>query len=194
MDCRRSSGQLILRMKLMITLGLLLCSSFMHGQKYYSKTGKVQFLSKAPLENIEASNENGYVVYDATGGQIEWSVLIKGFKFQKALMQQHFNENYMESDKYPKAIFKGKVDNPSSLNLSKDGEYNVSVKGELTIHGLTKPLSTRGVIRVKGGQVSASSSFDIAIADYNIEVPKVVRENIAKVVRVTVHSELALLQ
>ncbi len=100
----------------------------------------------------------------------------------------------MESDKYPKAFFKGKVDNPASLNLSKDGEYNVSVSGELTIHGVTKPLSTRGVIRVKGGQVSASSAFDVAIADYNIEVPKVVRDNIAKIVRVTVHTGLAPLQ
>jgi polyisoprenoid-binding protein YceI len=154
----------------------------------------VQFLSKAPLENIEASNENAYVVFDAGAGKLEWSVLIKGFQFQKALMQQHFNENYMESDKYPKAFFKGKVDNLSSLNLSKDGEYNVSVNGEMTIHGVTKPFSTRGVIRVKGSQISASSSFDITVADYQIEVPKVVRDNIAKIVRVTVQTGLAPLQ
>ena len=177
--------------KLFFFIGILILPiSTISGQKYFTKTGSVIFLSKAPLENIEASNNSSYVVYDAASGKIEWSVLIKGFKFEKSLMQEHFNENYMESDKYPKAIFKGDVTNYEAANLAKDDTYPVSVNGQMTIHGITKPFSTRATIVVKSGNVHAESAFDIVIADFNIEVPKVVRDNIAKTVSVKVKADL----
>jgi len=160
-----------------------------YGQKYFSKTGYVHFLSEAPIETIEATNNNSYVVFDATSGQMEWSVLIKGFKFEKALMQDHFNENYMESHKYPKAVFKGKAD-CGQINFSKDGQYSMDVSGNMTIHGVTKPLNSPAKLIIKDGLLSVSGTFDIAIADYGIEVPKVVRENIAKNVKVTVKAGL----
>lgn len=159
-------------------------------QKYFSKTARIHFLSEAPLEKIEASNHNAMVVLDASTGQMEWSVLIKGFQFQKALMQEHFNENYMESHKYPKGLFKGTLLNRNDVNLTKDGKYAVNVRGELTLHGVTQPLITSGWITVQAGKVTASSSFDIAVADYQIEIPKLVRDNIAKVVRVSVSADL----
>lgn len=165
-----------------------------HGQKYFSKTATIYFSSQAPLEKIEASNQNAMVVLDAGTAQMEWSVLIKGFLFQKALMQEHFNENYMESYKFPKGVFKGTILNLNDVDLTKDGKYKVNVSGDLTLHGVTKPLITSGMITVIGGKITASSSFDITVADYQIEIPKLVRDNIAKVVHVTVSADLMLMK
>jgi polyisoprenoid-binding protein YceI len=128
-------------------------------------------------------------VLDGATGNIEWAVLIQGFKFEKALMQEHFNENYMESGTYPKAKFKGKIDNISSVDFKKDGVYNVDVSGQMEIHGVTKPVSAKGVISVKGGNISAKSKFSVAVADYGIVIPKVVAENIAKNVEINVQAD-----
>ena len=163
------------------------------GQKYFSKVGQTHFLSEAPLEKIEADNNNSLVVLDAATGQLEWSVLIKGFQFVKALMQDHFNENYMESYKFPKGLFKGTITNIMEINLSKDGSYVTNVKGDLTLHGVTKPIMTAGQITVKNGKITAASTFDIIIADYNIDIPKVVRDNLAKTVKVTVRADLQVM-
>jgi flagellar basal body P-ring protein FlgI len=163
------------------------------GQKYFSKAGNIHFVSESPLEKIEATNSSALVVLDASTGQMEWSVLIKGFQFAKDLMQEHFNENYMESHKYPKGLFKGAITNMHEVNLKKDGTYPVQVKGDLTLHGVTKVLITSGKIFVKGGKISASSTFDIVVADYNIVVPKVVKENIARSVKTEVNAELQLM-
>lgn len=160
------------------------------GQKFFTKTGYVHFLSVAPLEKIEAKNSNGYVVMDTETGQLEWSVLIQGFKFDKALMQDHFNENYMESTRFPKAVFKGSLLNHDKINFTKDGSHDVQVSGDLTIHGVTKPIRALGRLAIKNGVINASSSFDLTIADFNISVPKVVRDNIAKTVLVTVNGDL----
>ncbi len=161
-----------------------------HGQVYYSKTGVVRFVSDAPLEKIEAHNNNSYVVFDTSTGNIEWSVLIKGFQFEKALMQDHFNENYMESQKYPKGLFKGTVENMSSINLEKDGVYTFSVNGALTMHGVTKPLNPKGQVTVKEGKITATSEFNILVEDYDIDIPKVVKDNIAKNVKVNTSADL----
>lgn len=159
-------------------------------QQYYSKTARVVFVSQAPLEKIEASNSNAFLVFDAATGNIELSVLIKGFQFSKALMQDHFNENYMESHKYPKGIFKGRIQNGKDYNLQKDGDYTVSVSGTLTLHGVSKPMTTNGQITVKGGQIAVRSVFDLTVADYHIDIPKVVRDNIARTVNVRVNADL----
>ena len=174
---------------LIVIVVLLLSAQLAIGQKYFSKTGKISFYSDTPMEKIEATNSTASTVLDATSGNFEWAVLIQGFKFEKALMQEHFNENYMESTTYPKAKFKGKIDNISSVNLAKDGAYNVNVSGQMEIHGVTKPVSTTGVITVKGGNISANSKFSIAVADYGIVIPKVVAENIAKNVEIHVQAD-----
>jgi hypothetical protein len=164
--------------------------TFSFGQKYYSKTGHVHFLSEAPIETIQSDNQNAFVVLDGATGNFEFSVLIKGFKFVKALMQQHFNENYMESDQFPKSTYKGSVTNWPSVHLDKDGVYNVNTKGDLTIHGITKPFSSPAKLTVKGEVVSVYATLDIVIADFGIEVPKVVRDNISKTVKVTFNADL----
>jgi hypothetical protein len=161
-------------------LALVIIGHAAIGQKYFSKTGKITFYSKAPLETIEAHNSSATTVIDLSTGNLEWAVLIKGFTFEKALMQEHFNENYMESSIYPKAKFKGKIDNYTSLNLTKEGAYAVSVSGQLEIHGVSQPVTTQGTITVKGGQITAKSNFSIALADYGIEIPKLVEDNISK--------------
>lgn len=155
-------------------------------QKYFTRDGKISFHSDAPLEKIEAHNSKVSSVLDMSSGDIEFAVLIKSFRFEKALMEEHFNENYLESSKYPKATFKGKVANIGTVDISATGEHTVTVKGEMTIHGVTKPLETTGKLKTGDGSVRASSVFEITVADYNIEIPKVVRENIARVVQVHV--------
>lgn len=163
-------------------------------QQYFSKTGSITFVSEAPLEKIEGTNQNAYVVFDAATGKMEWSVLIKGFEFDKALMQEHFNENYMESTKYPKALFKGTVDNLAALDLTKDGTSTAMVSGTLTVHGISRPFSTKGIVVKKNNAMSVSSDFELLLADYNIDIPKVVRENISKTVQVKVSADLQILK
>lgn len=162
-------------------------------QKYFSKTGKISFYSDAAMEKIEAHNSSASTVLDASTGSIEWAVLIQGFAFDKALMQDHFNENYMESAKYPKAKFKGKIDNMALVNFTKDGTYPVTVSGTLEIHGVTKPITAQGTIMVKNKAISAQSRFSIQVADYNIEIPKLVADKIAKKVDITVMTDYQMM-
>ena len=175
----------------MLILGLL---PVLNGQKYYSKVARISFSSDASLEKIEATNSNGLIVLDAATSRLECSVLIKGFQFSKALMQEHFNENYMESHLYPKGIFKGSITNIKDIAFTKDGAYTASIKGELTLHGVTKPILTSGKVNVKAGKISVVGSFDVLVADYNIKVPKVVQDNIAEKVRVTLNADLLLME
>ncbi len=176
-------------MKNVIVIVLLLSTQWAVGQKYFSKAAKISFHSDAPMEKIVATNSTASTVLDMSTGNMEWAVLIQGFKFEKDLMQEHFNENYMESTKYPKAKFKGKIDNLSTVNCKQDGDYTVNVSGDMEIHGITKPVTATGVISVKGGNISAKSKLSIAVADYGIEIPKVVAENIAKKVDIHVQAD-----
>ena len=120
---------------------------------------------------------------------MEFAVLIKGFEFKKALMQEHFNENYLESDKFPKATFKGKIVNNSDVNYKKDGTYKVKTKGQLTIHGVTKEVEADGTIEVKGGKIVGTSTFNVNPEDYKISIPNLVRDKIAKQIKVTVKAD-----
>jgi len=164
----------------------LFAVSALNAQRYFTREGKVSFFSDAKIEQIEAINKTATSVYDAETGKMEFAVLIKAFQFEKALMQEHFNENYMESDKFPKASFKGNVVDFKAVNLTKDGVYPVKVKGQLTIHGVTKDVEAEGKFTVKGGAITAASTFNVAVADYGIVIPSLVRENIAKTVKIDV--------
>src|SRR5262245_55593100 len=125
-----------------------------HAQdRLLTRNGSISFYSKAPLENIEAITQTALSVLDKKTGQVEFGVLIKSFTFEKALMQEHFNENYLESDKFPKSIFKGQIDDISKVNFDKDGTYSVFVTGELTIHGQSRTLKTPVTITILKGDV-----------------------------------------
>ena len=165
---------------------LVLGFTAVNAQKIFTKEGNISFYSDAPMEKIEASNTGATSVVDLESGRMEFAVLIKGFQFEKALMQEHFNENYMESSKFPKSTFKGEITNLAAINFNEDGTYAANIKGDLTIHGVTKTVETTGQFVVKGGQISGNSTFTVLVADYGIEIPAVVKDNIAKEVKIMV--------
>jgi len=173
---------------------LLLTNGLFAQDKFYTKKGNITFYSKAPMENIEALNKSVICVLDSKTGAIQFAVMIKGFEFEKALMQEHFNENYLESHKYPKAEFKGQVTNYASIDFSKEGTYPVTVKGKLAIHGETRDVETRGTIVVKSDKIAATADFEIELADYKVEIPKLVKDNISKTVKIVVDCTLDVLK
>jgi hypothetical protein len=148
--------------------------------KLFTKTGTISFKSKTAMENIEAVNNKVLSVWDITNGNIEFSLLVKGFEFDRALMQEHFNENYLESDKYPKAIFKGVVENSKNILLTTNNNYSVKVTGALTMHGVTKQITLPVSIKVKNGEVNATAAFSIVPQDYDIKIPGLVADKINK--------------
>ncbi len=165
---------------------LLIAGYSANAQKYMTKNGFIGFYSHTPMEDIKADNNQVAGVLDTGTGEMVFQVLIKSFHFEKALMEEHFNENYMESEKYPKSTFKGKITNLSSVNFSKNGTYDVTVEGDLTLHNVTNKVNARGTIEVITGGINANSKFNIAPEDYKIEIPSVVREKISKNLEVTV--------
>ncbi len=156
--------------------------------KYYDKNCDVSFYSHTPIEDIEAKNTSAVSVLDVESGALEFAVLIKAFEFQKSLMQEHFNENYMESEKFPKATFKGQVTNISSVKMTTDGNYPIEITGTLIMHGVSKEISTTGTIKVSGGNIGGRSEFLVKPEDFNIAIPSVVKEKIEKELKVTVEA------
>ena len=158
----------------------------MSAQKYFTKTGHISFYSDTPLEKIEGHNKSSNCVLDVATGKLEVATLVKGFQFEKALMQEHFNENYMESDKFPKAVFKGQIDNYSKLDITKNGKVTVKVSGDLTMHGVTKKVTTDAMVSINNGKIIADASFNVLLADFNIKIPALVKDQIAKSLKIKV--------
>lgn len=148
----------------------------------------IGFYSKAPLEDIEASNKGGIVVMNTATNDIQVRITIQNFKFKNALMEEHFNENYLESQKFPNAVFKGKIN--EKIDLTSDGEHKVTVTGKMEIHGVTKEETYQGTLSKKGNEITVDCKFKVKVADYNIQVPSLYVKNIAEVVDVDVHSIL----
>ena len=167
-------------------LALSMTFATVNAQKLFTRAGNISFYSDAPLEKIEAHNNTATCVLDTESGRMQFAVLIKAFQFEKALMQEHFNENYMESGEFPKSTFKGQIQNLEEVDFANDGEYKVAISGELTIHGVTQEVEVDGLITVKEGAVSATTNFTVLVADYGIKIPNLVKDNIAKEVRVDV--------
>jgi len=178
-------------MKKIVLAVIMLCGvSAAYAQKYMTRTGKITFYSATPLENIEAINNEVACVMNGENGEFIFQVPVKSFKFERSLMEEHFNENYMESTKYPKADYKGKITDLSKVNFSKDGVYNVNTKGKMKMHGVSKDVELPGSITVKGDKITVYCLFKIVPQDYGIEIPGVVRDKIAKEIEVTVNSIL----
>jgi hypothetical protein len=168
---------------LIFLLNILLA---LNAQKYMTKNGYIGFFSHTSLEDIKGDNNQVAAIIDISTGEMVFQALIKSFHFDRALMEEHFNENYMESDKFPKSSFKGKITNLSSVDFSKNGTYSVIVEGDLTIHNVTNKISTKGTIEVITGGINANSKFNIVPEDYKIVIPGVVRDKIDKNLEVTV--------
>lgn len=161
-----------------------------YSQKYITKNGHIKFYSETPIETIEAHNRQVNSALDASSGDFVFKVLMRSFEFEKALMQEHFNENYVESDEYPNSTFKGKVTNLAEIDFSTPGEYNADVVGVLTIHGVDQSIKEVGRLTVTEGSVRGQCTFIVKPADYKIKIPNTVINNIAEEIEVTVDVSL----
>ncbi|MEO0471941.1 MAG: YceI family protein, partial [Bacteroidota bacterium] len=148
-----------MKKSIILTLSFLCIAFALQAQKYMTRTGHIKFESETPLEKIEADNNQVSSILNTENGEMVFAVLMKSFQFEKALMQEHFNEKYVESEKFPKSTFKGKIKDIAGVDFTKDGVYEVQVEGELSLHGITKSVNTPGSIEVKDGKISALASF-----------------------------------
>lgn len=178
---------MILFRTLLIIVLLANCFAIHAQTKYYTRDGKVKFFSTTPMEDIEAVSKDASSVFDVKTGKVEFGVPMKSFTFEKALMQEHFNEDYVESDKFPKAKFKGVFEFEDDFDPAKAGEYPVTAKGNFTLHGVTHEIEEKGKITVTAdGKITAECRFEVKPEDYDIKIPSTVKDKIAKVVEVTV--------
>ena len=154
---------------------------------YMTKNGKVSFFSRAKsVDKVAADNNEVSSVINTQTGDMVFAILIKSFHFESALMEEHFNENYLESNKFPKSTFKGKITNISTVNFSKDGAYPVTVEGDLTLHGVTKKAAAKGSLTVKSGKINGFSKFTVNLKEYSISIPSLVADKISEDIDVTV--------
>lgn len=174
-----------------VSLLLLIAVAACSQDKYFTKTGKIFFqCAKSPLEKVEATNKSTTCVLDTKTGNMQFAVMMKGFEFEKALMQEHFNENYVESTKFPRSDFKGQVVNNGEIDYSKDGTYAVRVRGTLQIHGEKKDVETTGTIVVRNGKILSNAIFTVLLSDYNISIPSLVSDKVSNTVNITVDCTL----
>jgi polyisoprenoid-binding protein YceI len=160
-------------------------------QEVYScRNVSLSFFSSAPLEDIEAKTDKGVSAINTKTGAVYFKVPVNTFQFKKKLMQEHFNENYLETEKYPYAEFKGKIADP--VDLSKDGTYDVTVEGTLSLHGVDKTYKEKATMTVQNGKLISSSKFNVSLVDHKIKIPTLVIKNIAEVVEVKVNATYAL--
>jgi polyisoprenoid-binding protein YceI len=175
--------------KLERSIGILLTFLIFTGQSawaqstlYATSAGQTSFFSKTPVEDIKAVNKKTQVILNTTSGEIAVRMNMRDFDFPNELMEEHFNENYMESAKYPTSTFKGKVD--QDIDLTKNGTYNLTASGTFTIHGKSQNRTLKGDITVKGGEILINSEFNVSLSDHSIDVPKIVFVKIAQNIQV----------
>ncbi|MEP6682525.1 MAG: YceI family protein [Parafilimonas sp.] len=173
-----------------VNLFVFVLSAVVFSQTYITRNGNISFSSHTALEDVKAQNNEAVSVLNAATGDIEFKVAVKSFHFQKTAMEEHFNnDDYMASGKYPKAGFKGKIANISSVNFSKDGSYNVSVSGDLSIRDITKPVTITGVINVKNGAITVTSTFSIKRKDYNVIGEAFVQQKLGEDIKIDVNCQ-----
>lgn len=171
-------------MKSFFIATLLLATIAVSAQKYITREAYIKFYGSTPLENIEAVTNQASSVIDAATNEVVFQVLLNSFTFEKALMQEHFNENYVESEKYPKCIFKGKIQ--EAIDFKKSGTYPVTIKGTMSLHGIEREIEVRATVIVEKNGIKLSSTFMVVPEDYEIKIPGAVRDKIAKEMEVTV--------
>jgi polyisoprenoid-binding protein YceI len=154
-----------------------------------SSSCKISFFSTTPVEDINAVSNKGLGAINLKTKDVAFNVANPSFEFPNKLMQEHFNEKYIESEKYPASTFKGKIN--EDIDLTKDGEHKVTVTGKLNVHGVEKDRTIPGTVTVKDGTVSLKSDFMVAVKDHNIEIPKLVVSNIAEEIKVMIEAKLA---
>ena len=156
--------------KIVSSLSAIIFCANVFAQIYIAKTCEISFFSKTAVEDIAAVNKSTKPMLNTATGDIQMKIAMTGFVFEKPLMQEHFNENYVESEKFPVATFKGKIN--EKVDYTKDGDYKVTVTGKLNLHGVEKDRTIDGLVSVKGAVISISSSFKIKFADHNVVIPR----------------------
>jgi polyisoprenoid-binding protein YceI len=169
--------------KLNLSLVLLVTCTLVNAQKYVIEKSFISFFSHASIEDITAENKKASGLFNTATGDIVFSIPISEFKFAKSLMQEHFNEKYMESDKYPKSTFQGKVE---GFNPSAEGLQQLKAVGKLTIHGQTQEVAIPGTLEKIKDKLQMKAKFIVKLVDYKIEIPQLLWQNIAEQVEVTV--------
>jgi len=167
-----------------LILALVLALTGVRAQTLISKTVTTSFFSTTPIEDIEAISKTGASALNTQTGDIVVKISNTTFDFKKKMMQEHFNENYMESDKYPVSMFKGKI--IGVVDYTKPGTYQVAAKGNLSIHGVTKNYEVPVKIMVTNNGINATTSFWVRMEDHKIKIPKIVIKNIAEAVEVKI--------
>lgn len=161
---------------LVLLIGIALTG--VKAQKYITKEGTISIFSQTSLFTIEAKNQKVASILNAETGDVVASTLVRSFNFKEALVEEHFNENYMESEKYPKSQFKGKITNWSTVDINKDGTYPINIEGELTMHGQTRNETMKGKLTVKGGKISATAETNVSLENYKIIVEESYKDRI----------------
>lgn len=174
---------------ILVVLGVISWSSFAQ-KTYKSNNAIVAFFSHTPVEDIEAKTEKASSVINPNNNQIAFLIVNTSFRFSNGLMEEHFNEKYMESDKFPKSTFSGRIN--ENIDWTEDGENKVTVTGKLTIHGVSQNRTIPATISIKEGKVSAKSEFMVKTADHKIEIPKLVWEKIAEEIKINVLTDYVL--
>jgi hypothetical protein len=169
-------------MRVVTLLFLLIIPFVIQAQKYGAESGIITFFSDAALEDIKAENKKVASLFNSSNGAIAFSVPIVEFQFEKSLMQEHFNEKYLESEKYPKASFQGMI---TDFKLDTVDEQKVLATGKLTIHGVTKDISVPGTFQNKDGKILMAAKFIVQLEDYKVEIPQLMWQNIAEEVEVS---------
>lgn len=169
---------------ILLFTGLILAGTCFGQDVYSCRTTTLSFFSATPVEDIDATTNKGVSAINLKTGDVYFKVAVNTFKFKKQLMEEHFNENYLESDKYPNAEFKGKI--IDNVDLHKDGTYNVTVEGTLNMHGVNKVYREKATLIVQNGKPAAAAKFNVKLADHHIKIPTLVVKNIAEVVEVTI--------
>lgn len=161
-------------------------------QRYYTKSGQINFDATSPSspEKIEGVNRSATCVVDAKTGNMQFAALMKGFAFERALMEEHFNENYVESDKFPKAEFKGELKDIDKVDFTKDGTHTVKVKGKLTMHGESKEIETDAKINIQNGKIKATTELKVLLSDYKVSIPGLVADKVSKTARISIACSL----
>jgi polyisoprenoid-binding protein YceI len=170
---------------LVALIGLSISAS---AQIYQTASGKISFFSKTPVEDIDAKSNTTVVLLNTNNNEVVFKVQNTAFKFPNKLMEEHFNEKYMESEKYPNSIFSGKIN--ETIDFTKDGSYDVTVTGKLNIHGVEQLRTFNGKVVVQAQSIQLVSDFKVKVADHKIDIPKLVVAKIAEVIDVHVDTTL----
>lgn len=183
-----------MKAKILFTLIVTTLMSFqMEAQREITREAYIRFFSSTSVEDIEAVSNQASSVIDKSNNSIAFQVLMRSFTFEKALMQEHFNENYVESEEYPMATFRGAFTDASAVDFSSNGTYTTTVKGDFEVHGVSVNREIPVTVYVENGKIKLESTFMVSPADHDISIPSVVRDNIAREIEITVKAQYSAL-